>query len=403
MSLVDRAQRASRPRTLFLISLVIVTVALFSVLVPIHAALFGTHVPVAIVFGAALCVAPLVALTRPRLAIVVFCLAAIALPYLIPPGEEPVGPWPWSVPAIIAFTMFILVITTLHGWRMGLVPWAVSMLGSFVTPAFARVGPRDASGTDLIVTASITGAALLVALLLAGRIRVGEELNRERELTASEQSRRLLVEERTRIARELHDVVAHSTSLIQVQASTARFRIPDLPSVAVAEFEDIAETARGSLTEMRRLLGVLRTEDHAPQLEPQQGIAEIPDLVEGMRRAGAEVDFSFTPPPPELPAGLEITAYRLTQEALSNAVRHAPGAPITLDVGAVGGTVSIRVHNSAPSGTATPAASGGGHGLRGMQERVALLGGSLIVGPEPGGGWTVTATLPWGGDGGRKP
>ncbi|WP_193103500.1 sensor histidine kinase [Brachybacterium sp. FME24] len=394
-----RVQRASDPRTASLIALVIVTIALFSVLVPIHASLYGAPVPVAIPVGAGLCVAPLVALTRPRVAIVVFCLAAFALPLLATTDSVSAGPWPWpwSVPAMIAFTVFVLVITTVHGWRLGLVGWAVSMLGSLVTPMLIRVVPAGAAGPDLIVTASITGAALLVAMLLAGRIRVGEELTRERELTASEQARRVLVEERTRIARELHDVVAHSTSLIQVQASTARFRIPELPPVALAEFDDIAATARGSLTEMRRLLGVLRTDDHSPQLAPQQGIAEIPDLVEGIRRAGVEVEFSFTQPPVDLPPSLEIAAFRLTQEALSNAVRHAPGTEIMLIVGIADRSVTIQVHNDVPGEAPAPASSGGGHGLQGMQERVALQGGSLVVGPDPAGGWTVTAVLPWGG------
>ncbi|MFC7375138.1 sensor histidine kinase [Brachybacterium sp. GCM10030268] len=412
-------RRARRMRMVPLAALMVLTVTLFSVLVPIHATYYGTPVPVAIPLGAALCSAPLIALSRPRAAAVVFGVAALVLPLVTSASRDLSWPWPWSVPAMITFTVFVLVITTVHGWRIGLVSWAAPMAASLALPMIVPAVPASTAGPNLIVTASITGATLLVAVLLAGRIRVGEELNRERELTASEQARRILVEERTRIARELHDVVAHSTSLIQVQASTARYRIPDLAPEATAEFEEISQTARNSLTEMRRLLGVLRTEDDATELAPQQSIADIPALVEGIRRTGGEVEFSFSPPPDGLPPSLHIAAFRITQEALSNAVRHAPGAPIDLSVGTEGSAVALRVHNdevaegdaTQPGARRSPsiasfdgtvaATSGSGHGLRGMQERVSLLGGSLVVGPDPSGGWTVSAVLPFDDRDGR--
>ncbi|WP_114853673.1 sensor histidine kinase [Brachybacterium sp. YJGR34] len=380
--------------------LMVLAIIQFSVLVPIHVAQYGTPVALAIPLGAVLCIAPVVALTRPGTATVLFCAAVLVLPLAGLAGREAGWPWPWSVPAMIAFTLFVLVITIVHGWRAGLVPWAVSLLGTLLMPMIGGPGAGGTTGAGLIVTASISGAALLVAVLIAGRLRVGAELSRERELTAAEHARRILVEERTRIARELHDVVAHSTSLIQVQASTARYRIPDLPPSALAEFEEISRNARGSLTEMRRLLGVLRTEDDDAELAPQQSIADIPALVEGIRQAGGAVELTYSPPPDGLAPSVHIAAFRITQEALSNAVRHAPGAPITLAVEPGEDAVRIVVHNGPsaadPPPAALPAAApGGGHGLRGMQERVTLLGGSLVVGPDPSGGWTVTAVLPW--------
>ncbi|MCX7522784.1 sensor histidine kinase [Microbacterium sp. STN6] len=403
MTQIKGLRRSPNRRTLVLIALAIVAVALYAVLVPIHAANYGTVLPVAMLLGAGLCVAPLLSISHPRIAILVVFVTAFTLPLVVSPERSASWPWPWSVPALIAFAIFVIVITVLHGWRIGIIPLVLSVAGSLVAPLIVtRAATGGAAGADLIVTASIASGAFLVAVLVAGRIRVGEQLSKERELTALEQSRRELVEERARIARELHDVIAHSMSLIQVQASTARYRIPGLPEQVEAEFEDIAGIARGSLTEMRRLLGVLRTEDQAPQLAPQQGIADIPGLVSSIRRAGADVVLSLTSPPIGPPPSVQITAFRIVQEALSNAVRHAPGSGIAIELTTDGAAVSIRVHNDAATGqaSASPGAApfapvGAGHGLRGMQERVALLDGSLTTGPDPAGGWTVTAVLPW--------
>lgn len=379
------------PRTAALIVLMIASLALFCVLVPIHAYRYGTPVVLALPLGAALVGAPLLAIPRPRTAAALACFAVWVLP-LLSLGAGPSWPWPWSVPAMIAFTLFVLVATMLHGWRAGALPLAIGHLGPLLSAPL--LGRAASSGTDLIVAASVSTGAFLLAVLLASRLRVGEELSREREVSAAEHSRRMLVEERTRIARELHDVVAHSTALTQVQASTARYRIPDLPPEAAAEFDDIARSARGSLAEMRRLLGVLRTEDHDPPLAPQQGIAEIPELVEGFRRAGAELELHLDEVPDDVPASVHLAAYRVTQEALSNAVRHAPGAPIDLQVIFEPGAVMLRVHNEGATDPAPPAPRGSGNGLRGMQERVAQLAGTLRHGPDPDHGWTVSAVLP---------
>lgn len=397
MSTMISERRALRRRTVWLVVLAVAGVALFSVLVPLQTVFYGTPFPIAMILGAGICAAPVAAVAYPRSAIIAFCLASFALPLFSVESRDAGWPWPWSVPAMIAFTVLALVVAAVHGWRLGLVLWAAGNVGSLVVlaihPAAVTVGAATA---DLVVTASLSAAALLVGVLLAGRIRVGEELSRSLELTALEQSRRALIEERTRIARELHDVVAHGMSVIQVQASTARYRVPGLPDEAVAEFDDIAAAARGSLTEMRRLLGVLRTEDQEQELTPQQGIADIPALVEGVRRAGADVRLEISAASPA-PPSVEITAFRIVQEALSNAVRHAPGSAIEVELDDAGGAVSIRVHNdAAPASSPAPGAtSTGGHGLRGMRERVSLVGGSLNAGPDPAGGWTVTARLPW--------
>lgn len=393
MTAVNRERRALNRQTAWLLVLAVAGVALLSVLVPLQAVFYGTALPIAMLLGAVVCATPVAAVRYPRSSIAAFCGAAFVLALTVDAGRDAAWPWPWSVPAMIVFALLTLVVTAVHGWRSGLVLWAVSNVGSLVVlvllPDAVSVGAATA---NLIVTASVAAAALLVGVLLAGRIRVGEELTRSRELTALEQSRRELVEERTRIARELHDVVAHGMSVIQVQASTARYRVADLPPAAAAEFDDIAASARRSLTEMRRLLGVLRTEDQRQELAPQQGISDIPALVDSIRRAGATVRLSMAAPQ-DAPASVGITAFRIVQEALSNAVRHAPGSAIEVELRDVGEAVWIRVHNDGAAVPAEPA-TGNGHGLRGMQERVALLAGTLTTGPDAAGGWTVAAVLP---------
>lgn len=395
MTSMTSERRAGRAKTLWLVALALTGVALFCVLVPLQTVFAGTPLPLAILLGAAVCGAPVVAVTHPRIAVAGFTVAALVLPLTVSGAHDPAWPWPWSVTALIAFALLVLVVTAVHGWRLGLLLWGAANAGSLVVLLVRPDAASPATTADLIVTASISAAVLLVGVLLAGRIRLGEELTRSRELTALEQSRRALMEERTRIARELHDVVAHGMSVIQVQASTARYRVPDLPDAAAAEFDDIAAAARRSLGEMRRLLGLLRTEDHEQELAPQQGVEDIPALVEDIRRAGAEVDLTITRSvaPDAMPASAGITAYRIVQEALSNAVRHAPGAAIRVEVTDRPAGLEIRVHDR--GGGVPEGAGGGGHGLRGMRERVGLLAGTLTAGPDPAGGWTVAALLPW--------
>lgn len=386
-------------RTLALIFLGIIIVALYCVLVPIHTTVYGTDILLALMLGAGLCGAPALSITHPRLAITAFLISAVSLWLLGYWPRSSSHLWPWSIPAMLAFIIFVFVITLVHGWKVGLVPWLAGNIGALITNSimFWAVGitlQGEATGI-LIVTTALTSVAILIAVLLSARIQVSAQLSRAQQISASEQSRRMLVEERTRIARELHDVIAHSMSLIQVQSSTARYRLPGLPTEVAAEFEEIAAVARRSLTEMRRLLGVLRTEEHEQQLIPQQGIADIPELVDSVQRAGAEVRLSLSEPATQLSPSLGITAFRIVQEGLSNAVRHAPGAAIDVVVTSLSSALSIQVHNERGADPSPATATGSGHGLRGMQERILLVKGSLIVGPDPNGGWTLTAVLPW--------
>jgi signal transduction histidine kinase len=370
----------------------VVLAVLAAILVPIQTVIYGTPLPVALGLGALLCGAPIVAVARPRLAVGLFCLPAFVLPLAV--DSTGVWPWPWSVPALIVFSGFVAIITFVHGWKLGLIPLLVSNTGSLaallILPAVAA---SNSPLAGLIVAASISSVAFVLALLSSGRMRAARELSTERKTSAEEHSRRVVVEERAHIARELHDVVAHSLSLIQVQASTASYRVPALTGAAATEFEDIAATARGALIEMRALLGVLRTEDHTAELTPQQGIGDIPALVASTRRSGAEVALELVALAPAVPSAVQIAAFRIVQEALSNAVRHSPGALIAVAVHTAEGTLHLSVRNS--TAEVRPAA-GVGHGLRGMRERVALLGGTLDAGPDEDCGWAVVVALTWG-------
>jgi signal transduction histidine kinase len=199
-------------------------------------------------------------------------------------------------------------------------------------------------------------------------------------------------------------VVAHHMSMIAVQAETAPYRVAGLPEGAQAEFAALSQSARAALTDMRRLLGVLRggggeAGEREPALLPQPGLGDVDGLVASARQAGAEVTFEMSVTEGEIPAIVGLTAYRIVQESLSNAGRHAPGAPIRVAVRQGAPLVRVDVDNgparlSLTADCAGAGPPGGGHGLAGMRERVALLGGRLSAGPQAGGGFAVRAELP---------
>jgi signal transduction histidine kinase len=185
-------------------------------------------------------------------------------------------------------------------------------------------------------------------------------------------------------------------SLIAVRAETAPYRLTGLPEPAQAEFGSLSEEAREALADMRRLLGVLR-HDQPAALAPQPRLADLPALVDAARQAGVPVELSAPAALDQVPSGVGVCAYRIVQESLSNASQHAPGAAVTVSVDRDSGAVLLRVANG-PGGSANPSGNenGPGHGLTGMRERVALLGGSLSAGPAPDGGFVVSAVLPLG-------
>src|SRR5215831_13010254 len=334
-------------------------------------------------------VAPLPLAARyPMLAWRIGWLALLLVP-LVPANWR--GGWPWAAGQILA----LLGAFCLAGirqrrpalwwmWALSLVPWWVWLAADVPNPN----GP---AGATIIFT------AVAVAVdSIGSRLRAQRALATQTERTEAERARRAVLEERARIARELHDVVAHHMSLIAVRAETAPYRLTGLSETARAEFGSLSEVAREALVEMRRLLGVLR-HDQPAALAPQPQLADLPALIDAARQAGLSVELSLPPAPGRVPAGVGMCAYRIVQESLSNASQHAPGAPVDVSVTHASGVILLRVANG-PGGHPAPPGNEHrpGHGLTGMHERVALLGGSLSAGPAPEGGFVVSAVLPLG-------
>jgi len=201
--------------------------------------------------------------------------------------------------------------------------------------------------------------------------------------------------ERARIARELHDVVAHHISMIAVQAETARLTTPGMPAAGVQRLLEIGDTARAGLTEMRRLLGVLREDAQAEVADrhPQPGLEQLPGLVDEARESsGAGCRLVISGPPVTVDPGVGLAAYRIVQEALTNARRHAPGAAVDVEVRYGDGELRLLIRDNGPGPDQT--APAGGHGLHGMRERAAAVGGELRAGAATVGGFLVEARLP---------
>jgi signal transduction histidine kinase len=208
--------------------------------------------------------------------------------------------------------------------------------------------------------------------------------------------------ERARIARELHDVVAHHISMIAVQAETARLATPGMPAAGAQRLLDIGDTARAGLTEMRRLLGVLREDAQAADpgqadadRHPQPGLRQLNELLDEARDAsGTGTRLIVSGPPAALDPGVELAAYRIVQEALTNARRHAPGAAVDVELHFADDALGLRIRDNGPGPPAAQPMAAGGHGLPGMRERAAAAGGELRTGAAPGGGFLIEATLP---------
>jgi signal transduction histidine kinase len=241
-------------------------------------------------------------------------------------------------------------------------------------------------------------AALLVAASLLGRQRLQRVRRQAVEQEASRQTvQQTLLEnvargERARIARELHDVVAHHISMIAVQAETARLTTPGMPSDGAKRLLAIGDTARAALTDMRGLLGVLR-EDAGPEpgRRPQPGLRELNELLDECRdSSGASTRLIVRGPVAALDPALELAAYRIVQEGLTNARRHAPGAAVDVELEYAADQLTVRIRDNGPG----PGTTASGHGLQGMRERVATVGGRLRTGAAPVNGFLVEARLP---------
>jgi signal transduction histidine kinase len=277
--------------------------------------------------------------------------------------------------------------------------------------ARSQMLPGHTEPYDAIVQYFIFGAAWVVGLLAKSRGKAIAAVARRAERAEAEldamaaQAASAAAAERVRIARELHDVVAHHVSLMAVQAEVVGALLPARPEQASSSADLIATTARQAMTELRRLLGVLRgpsDQTDFPErsgLTPSASLSRVEEVLAQVRGSGVPVSLTISGSPRTLSPGIDLTAYRIVQEALTNTIRHAPGARALVDICYEQGSVTVRVTDSgpAPNGHAPPNGAtilGPGFGLAGIAERVSSCGGTLIVGPADSGGFAVTARLP---------
>jgi signal transduction histidine kinase len=350
----------------------------------------------AAVFTTALVCAPIVARRRwPLVALLVSCVGILV--HIV--GDMPEG----SLPAVtLLLTYSVATYAPIRRSVWGL-------LGVFATIAVLAVtGSPGLDGVELINNMAIFAVAWLIGVVLRGRRETVESRVRaadERANTEQQRAARVLAEERLRIAQELHDVLAHSMSVIAVQAGVGAHVLDQRPEQARAALEAISATSRGTLTEMRRLLGALRDDAGERSHMPAPAIADLPRLVDDVRGAGVPVHLSVEGTCDGINPGIELSAYRVVQEALTNVIKHA-GVTSRVDVRVehLPGALRIEVvddgRGAAAAAAGAPAATAAnghdGHGLLGMRERVELWGGELAVGPVTGGGYRVCALLPYG-------
>jgi signal transduction histidine kinase len=275
----------------------------------------------------------------------------------------------------------------------GLTAWSTRprfILGTafvFVSNLMASIGPSGTLRRSTPFAVVTLVVMVLVRRVLGDRERRVQLAERERDVVARE----AVVEERARIARELHDAIAHNVSMMVVQAGAER-RVLEPDNAPTREvLETIEKIGRGALTEMRRLVGMLRS-DAADPLTPQPGLDDLGRLVAQVREAGLPVELSIEGERRDLPVGIELSAYRIVQEALTNALKHAGDAHATVQVRYGAESLELEIVDDGAGGLAR--AAGGGHGLVGMRERVALYGGRLDAGRSPGGGFAVRVLLP---------
>ncbi|MFG1919838.1 sensor histidine kinase [Micromonospora sp. NPDC048898] len=350
--------------------------------------------------AALVCVGMAVALLfrRARPGAVTVVIAALGLVQVIARW----GPLPFDVAVLIALYSVVK-----YGERLRAAVLAGAAAAVGVVLAAVQTPGVISWWVTALWYALVTGAVWLVALNVRTRrlyvLSLEERaatLEREREA----ESRAAVAEERTRIARELHDVVAHSLAVMIVQADGARFMLDRDPTQARTAVKVVADTGRAALEEMRRLVGVLRDagpaggDELAVAADPEHrrlALAELPDLLARFGDAGLHIRSTVTGDQPSLPPGLELTVYRVVQEALTNALKHAGvGAVVETALTYTAEAVVVRVRDDGRGRPLVSPAPSGGHGLLGMRERVTVYDGSLTAGPRPAGGWQLEVRLP---------
>jgi signal transduction histidine kinase len=304
--------------------------------------------------------------------------------------------WPRTVLAVVTIAS-ALVLALLNGdptpqlavaYVIYLIPGrfprreAIALLGG--TLAALAAAAAALPGRDALTALAENGA------LVAGAWLIGYAVTQQRAYARAVRSQEER-DDRIRIARELHDVVAHGLSLIAVQAGVAGWVAESQPAEAARALTSIEEISRGALREMRALLGVLRVEDDvAADLEPAHALADLPALADSVTAAGIKVTLDVRGEPRDLLPGLDLAAYRVAQEALTNVIKHSGAASCRVIIRYEAAAVGLEITDDGRGTTANR----DGHGIKGMRERVALYDGTFRAGPGPGGGFTVTARFP---------
>ncbi|MBL1116163.1 two-component sensor histidine kinase [Streptomyces sp. 110] len=302
--------------------------------------------------------------------------------------------WPWPTTLFASHIAVMMIVASQNRPRV-----AGQML--LLTAAFGIACDFSADRGHTNAFPMVITSCLIVGAVVARRSlrETKQQVAVQQSATHEERSRRTLLEERATIARELHDVVAHHMSVIAIQAEAAPYRVANPPEELATSFATIRENAVAALTELRRVLGVVRADDpdayaDADPEAPQPTLATLDTLFAGVRAAGLTVEHITTGAVRPLPSGVELSAYRIVQETLSNALRHAPGSTARVEVAYVLGGLGLRIVNGPPTQAVRPS-PGMGHGLLGMRERVAMLNGEMTAGAvEEDGGYEVAVFIP---------
>jgi signal transduction histidine kinase len=350
--------------------------------------------------------APVVAAAVAGLLLVLPLLARRRSPFLAPA-------WLWLLGAALSFLDGRLVVSWNSVYAAGML--SAFLIGSLRDERQGRIGLAILSGSAAIIILNDPAHSLNEVLLvpatfalawlggLAQRERAEQALRaeeralhaeREREVTA----RIAVAEERARIARELHDIVAHAVSVMVLQVGAVRHRMADDFSEDVEALRGVEETGRSALGEMRRMLGALRHGDDGPELAPQPGLGRLDVLLQEIRRAGLPVELHIDGEPFGLPVAIDLSAYRIVQEGLTNALKHAHASEAHVHIGYAADELRIQVSDDG-DGAGDPIGRGLGHGLVGVRERVKLYGGQMTAGTANGGGFRLTTSLPLSGYG----
>ncbi|HSN12439.1 MAG TPA: histidine kinase [Propionibacteriaceae bacterium] len=325
--------------------------------------------------------------TRPFLAFAVFAVVETAwITVMFPVDQQP---------PLVPYVQLLVMVYSVGAYTRGRGAWAagavfcVGLLADL--PSVLAGKPLgDVAGPDFFLVVAFT-----FGIISSGLRRQAEEHERRAlraELEREEAAERAAAEERARIARELHDVISHDVSLMVLQASVER-QVGRADDSAQKTLASIEATGREALSELRRMLGVLRKEGDPAPLAPPPGVAQVPDLVASAREAGVPVRLVVDGAPVPVPPGVDIAAYRVVQEGLTNAAKHASGADVTATIRYRQAGLDVEVLD-AGGAVSLPSLASGGHGLTGLRERVSLLGGVFDAGPRPDGGFRLRVSLP---------